>query len=359
MPTAKPGNITKIWAETGASANPGDAKYAQGWVSEIPTHEHFNFLLRELSQATVWLNEQGIGDWDSETNYQAGSSCVGTDSQTYHSVVNNNKGNNPVDPSNAGYWAYGLPGPNYYPGIVLDQNSLGGRPNAIQLKFRVNSNQPIAEATIPWMIEDQNSNFIMGVDQYGNLASGDQTPGNPDDPWIGKGTLMWQGGFRVADSTTTWASMSYFGAAFFAQMYAPSETGLRIDYHQSQAVYGLQVRRHAGPLLGGWSGNGQVASTGSLINLSDARAKENIKTIKSESIIEKFKKLKPKEYNRIGQKALEYGFVAQDIQSIFPEMICEFSSDDDDDRLGFQENQLIPVIVDVLQQVVKKVFKND
>jgi len=81
----------------------------------------------------------------------------------------------------------------------------------------------------------------------------------------------------------------------------------------------------------GWGGyfNGDVNTTGGYFNISDQRLKENIKPINN--VLENFKKLNVYSYNYktgnlgLDSATLRYGFMAQELMKIYPEMVKEKS----------------------------------
>ena len=60
-------------------------------------------------------------------------------------------------------------------------------------------------------------------------------------------------------------------------------------------------------------------NSGSYVNFSDRRLKENISPI--ESVLDLIKQLKPKSYNYIHSNQKTIGFIAQEVEDVFPELI--------------------------------------
>lgn len=92
--------------------------------------------------------------------------------------------------------------------------------------------------------------------------------------------------------------------------------------------------------------------TGSLYNTSDAIIKDNILCI-SENKTQKILELKPVEYTFKTdiKKKLHYGFIAQDIEKIYPELVK--SSEYTYKRVNYLE--LIPVLVSKIQMMQKEI----
>lgn len=97
--------LNRIWASTNAilRRDPGDAKYIQGWVSEIPTYQVLNFLQYKIDTTLLALAERGVFEWGGDVQYQLGS--IAWDSGTvYISTVGNpDKNKSPKD--NPSQWS--------------------------------------------------------------------------------------------------------------------------------------------------------------------------------------------------------------------------------------------------------------
>ena len=92
--------------------------------------------------------------------------------------------------------------------------------------------------------------------------------------------------------------------------------------------------------------------TGSLYNTSDAILKHNIVTI-NETKTQKILDLNPVEYTfkTDTKKQLHYGFIAQDIEKIYPELVK--SNEYTYKRVNYLE--LIPVLVSKIQMMQKEI----
>lgn len=100
--TAKPSDLTRVWANGAASgdvvdpdvADPG--KFDLGWGAEKPPYQYFNFIQKLLTQGLAHSNEYGIMQWDSTTDYPVGGWARSTvDDEVYVSLVNPNTNNEP------------------------------------------------------------------------------------------------------------------------------------------------------------------------------------------------------------------------------------------------------------------------
>ena len=79
-------NLSDIWAENGGFTDPGPAKYADGWIAEIPTYQNFNFVLQTTTKNILSYAESDIYDWEDDISYSPGAS-VRRDSLVYYCIV--------------------------------------------------------------------------------------------------------------------------------------------------------------------------------------------------------------------------------------------------------------------------------
>jgi len=97
-------DLALVWASTGGSSDPGSAKYATGWVSEKPTYQNFNYVLKNLSTNILALAEQGSFTYDPLITYVSGAVVVL--SNITYTCTATTTGNLPSAASQ--YWTKGL-----------------------------------------------------------------------------------------------------------------------------------------------------------------------------------------------------------------------------------------------------------
>lgn len=101
----KPSTLNKVWASTGTKTQPSDSKIAQGWVTELPPYQYDNWLMNRLDTFVAHVNQNGIPEWDSGSEYIGGSSYVrGSNGKIYKAILTNTN----IDPTNvlnAAYWS--------------------------------------------------------------------------------------------------------------------------------------------------------------------------------------------------------------------------------------------------------------
>ena len=73
MTTAK--SLGRLWAKSPAKPirDPGESKYALGWVAEIPTYEVLNYLHNRIDNNILALAERGIFEWGPDIAYKKGA----------------------------------------------------------------------------------------------------------------------------------------------------------------------------------------------------------------------------------------------------------------------------------------------
>lgn len=83
--------LNRVWSSLNHALrrDPGDEKYRQGWISEIPTFQVLNYLQYKSDIALLSLAERGIFEWGDDVQYQLGSvTWDEADRHIYVAVVN-------------------------------------------------------------------------------------------------------------------------------------------------------------------------------------------------------------------------------------------------------------------------------
>lgn len=109
MATNKPINISnKIWAALGDVEAPSDGKMETGWAAEVPKAQIENWVQNRQDSFNAHVNERGIAEWDSSTDYLAGKSLVqGSDGVVYRCVLASGPTTSAKDPVTnviTGFW---------------------------------------------------------------------------------------------------------------------------------------------------------------------------------------------------------------------------------------------------------------
>lgn len=91
--------------------------------------------------------------------------------------------------------------------------------------------------------------------------------------------------------------------------------------------------------------NGGVRAT-SYTTASDARLKHDVSTIDGNGLMGRFMSVRPVIYTMNDSNARNYGYIAQELRPLFPEMVMQ----DTEGYLGVQYTQMIPVLTAIAQQ---------
>lgn len=106
-----PIDLNLIWAEGGGVDDPGKDKYQLGWISEIPTYENFNYVLKALDTNILAYAEADIFPWQEGIAYQAGARVTVAGKTFYciqtHNDSNNTNPQNPTLDNTFSYWVNG------------------------------------------------------------------------------------------------------------------------------------------------------------------------------------------------------------------------------------------------------------
>lgn len=84
--------LNRIWGGSTPSTrrDPGDAKYIQGWISEIPTFQVLNYLQYKMDTTMLAQAERGFFEWGGDVTYNKGALAWDEiDKQIYVSQVSN------------------------------------------------------------------------------------------------------------------------------------------------------------------------------------------------------------------------------------------------------------------------------
>jgi len=101
MAISKP-NLTRIWAADAAGSDVVDpdvqtpGKFSLGWVAEKPPYQFFNFMQKLFTQGLGYFDEQGIGFWNTDTDYQDLSLTKGSNGVIYLLKTSGDGTQNPV-----------------------------------------------------------------------------------------------------------------------------------------------------------------------------------------------------------------------------------------------------------------------
>lgn len=97
---------------------------------------------------------------------------------------------------------------------------------------------------------------------------------------------------------------------------------------------------------------------GTIATPSDVTLKENISDLEylDNSITEKLMKIKPKKYfYKLKPNEIRYGFIAQELEEIFPELISELYTEKTNSTKAIKYNDFIPLLLLKIQQMQEEI----
>ena len=155
--------LSTIWAINGSVADFGDVnKYGQGWVTEIPFYENFNYVLQNLSKNILVLAEEKGFQWQDDINYKSGAIAIRGDREFYCSLDNINQ--DPDTDTTNSFWR-------------LSQS--WGQAHTYSAKVGAVNNAMFSRNPDFWLGQDQtiigsNNSLILFADQtsWGNMLFG-------------------------------------------------------------------------------------------------------------------------------------------------------------------------------------------
>ena len=99
--------LNRVWTSNNSVArrDPGDAKYLQGWVAEIPTYQVLNYLQYKIDTTMLAQAERGIFEWGDDVSYGVGSLAWDETNKTIYvcTVANPSKSLRPS--ANSAQWS--------------------------------------------------------------------------------------------------------------------------------------------------------------------------------------------------------------------------------------------------------------
>ncbi len=98
-------DISVRWAETGSISAPSTSYVQAGWLAVKPPRQYLNWIENRQDNQLAYINQAGVCEWDSATEYEGGFSYVqGSDNKVYK-CLSDNTNKDPTDqPANAAFW---------------------------------------------------------------------------------------------------------------------------------------------------------------------------------------------------------------------------------------------------------------
>lgn len=99
--------LNRVWTSNNSVArrDPGDAKYLQGWVAEIPTYQVLNYLQYKVDTTMLAQAERGIFEWGGDVSYGVGSLAWDETNKTIYVCTVTNPSKTLVPSANPSQWS--------------------------------------------------------------------------------------------------------------------------------------------------------------------------------------------------------------------------------------------------------------
>jgi hypothetical protein len=208
----------------------------------------------------------------------------------------------------------------------------------------------------------QNNLEAMRIDAGGNVGINTTAPteklavtGNIETTETANGVKI---GFNVGDSfTLNGADTAHYGLSCGSSTSVPlvlsGYYGVAIATNGLERVRILQSNGYVGILKTAPSYaldvTGTIRATGNVIAFSDARVKENIKTI--DSALEKVNKLRGVEFNKIGEEKTCIGVIAQEVEEVLPEVV----ETDDNGMKAVAYGNMVGLLIEAMKEQQKQI----
>jgi hypothetical protein len=204
----------------------------------------------------------------------------------------------------------------------------------------------VSHSTTPSAFSNASSNPAMSINSYYGSTAGNYVGINKINPGYSldvKGTInieTSQAGKSVQLGIT--GAQLLPSIAFIANNYATT-AAIGFDFPTNTIIYGYGNNAAAGFM-------GVVTAPG-FVTSSDKTLKENIVDART-NYLDDLNKLRLVNYNRIGKTKKELGFIAQEMEEVFPSVV---EKNGYDDTKGYAITALIPMLVSAVQSLSKTV----
>lgn len=130
--------LNRVWTSNNSVArrDPGDAKYLQGWVAEIPTYQVLNYLQYKVDITMLAQAERGIFEWGGDVSYGVGSLAWDETNKTIYVCTVTNPSKTLAPSANPSQWspsAIQVSRANYDSVVSAINNHIANRANPHQV----------------------------------------------------------------------------------------------------------------------------------------------------------------------------------------------------------------------------------
>lgn len=98
--------LNRVWAGNSSTLrrDPGDTKYIQGWISEIPTYQVLNYLQYKIDTTLLALAERGVFEWGRDVQYGLNTLAWDETNKTVYVSIVGSPDRNKAPSTNPDHW---------------------------------------------------------------------------------------------------------------------------------------------------------------------------------------------------------------------------------------------------------------
>lgn len=349
LPT--PNSLTFTGATTG-TWNGSAAK-----TVNIPTYSNASTSLAGLMSTSDKSKLNGIAsgaevNQNAFSNVVVGSTTIAADSKTdtltltagSNITLTPNATNDSITISASGS-SYSLPlaSNSTRGGIKLSSSTQGGTPNGITTTsgrtyaVQINSSEQ-AVVNVPWT--DTNTTYSEATTSTsGLMSSSDKTKLNS----LASNMIKSRNSYVQCNMSDDNIDVYAPGCNVTVQSDIFLVTSPQVEFNESVSIMNGSLNLVSGNIT---TQSGSISSTGGFFDISDARAKTNVKEIDAS----KADKVKLVEFDRTDVEHHGYGVIAQELEKVYPEMV----NTDDEGFKSVNYNELAMVKIKYLEDKVAR-----
>lgn len=344
------GSVDQDWAIIAANNEETNPDSDQTWANTAAANRNSSIAIGNKDTAgTFTLNANSDGRTHSEVNATLGT-YDSSSSTAYAGVFNGPvkfNGDVTVTGSISG-------GTDTFTGLSDTPSSLGSAGQILQ----VNSGGTALEfvdASSGGSVTSVNTQTGAVVLELGDLD-------DVDTSILSGGTYY---GLYLDPGNSTWFDLPIESVGSGSNVDIDPDADFSVGTFTSATTGGLVLRSNAGDGIGDihsshyYSGTGVTTGsgnyrtrTGDFLVTSDRREKENIEDIDSNTAIQALKTISPKTFNYIGGSKKKVGFIAQDIEEFYPELV---NNGEDRDIKSLTYSQITAVLWKQNQQLLERI----
>lgn len=207
--------MSNVWAEGGSIAVVPSEKISQGWVVEIPPCEQMNFVQNRQDAGIAYMLQQGIPEWGSSTEYQAGTSYVQSGSVVYKAIAT---GTNKPPTTFPEFWEQAFDASGSAQSVQDQLNTIKADADPFTqylLETRATANGIDADLAVTSYLNATNLNLILSVGEYyfTNTCSGRPFEFGLMKVWRETNSIVYQ---QVQGASNTGLATRYYSGGIWS-----------------------------------------------------------------------------------------------------------------------------------------------